>query len=98
MPGRVLMTETLTATIVSNSQSGALGGSCAAMPPVDIDAGLVPPGITEAGGFDAVRACGTLTEALTSDPAPTAESDDAGTCAFSCNSCVLTYAISGDRK
>lgn len=83
------MRETLSAVIVSQSQSEAAGG-CTETPPVDPDAGVLRPGTTEGGGFDAVRACGTLSEEITSDPPSSCDSQ--------CNGCTLQYAITGDRR
>lgn len=82
----VTMRETFSATIVSKSQSDAVEG-CVESPPFDPDAGIVKPDTTAAGGFDAVRACGTLTEKISMEPQCNTECD-----------CTLTYTITGDRK
>lgn len=89
----VTMTETIHATLVSKSQSDAVGG-CVLDPPFDPDAGITRPG-SAASGFDAVRACGSLTEEIAISPAVTQETM---TCLLRCNGCSLGYAIAGDRK
>jgi hypothetical protein len=92
----VTMTETLSATIVSKSQSDAVKG-CVVSPPVDPDAGITRPGTTDTG-FDAVRACGRLTEQVSIDIAtPRTGGVDAG-CSPRCVACSLAYDITGDRK
>ena len=95
--GTLIMTETITATLLSKSQNDATGGDCSIDPTVDADAGITPPGSIEGGGFDAVRACGTLAESTSVTPKPTVETDAEKTCRFECDTCSLSYAISGDR-
>lgn len=90
----VTMTETVDVVIVSQSQSEAAGG-CVDTPPVDPDAGVVRPDTTPGGGFDAVRACGTLSEHVTVMPPVTRQTAD---CLDKCNSCSLGYFITGDRR
>ena len=90
----ITMTETITAVIVSRSQSEAAGG-CVDSPPFDPDAGITRPETTPGGGFDAVRACGTLTEHISVDPPIT---NPSANCLDKCNGCILNYVISGDRK
>lgn len=95
IPAVVTMTETISVTLVSKSQSDAVGG-CVDIPPIDLDAGITPPGTTAEGGFDAVRACGALAERVTINPPVTVEID--GGCIAKCNRCTLGYTILGDRK
>lgn len=90
----VTMEETIDVVIVSQSQSEAAGG-CVETPPVDPDAGIVRPDTTPGGGFDAVRACGTLSEHVSVMPPVTTEATD---CLLLCNSCSLGYFITGDRR
>ncbi len=94
VPAVVTMTEQLAVTLVSSSQSEAIGG-CNEMPPVDPDAGIIPPGPTAEGTFDAVRACGSLGEAVKIMPPVFTFSD---TCVAECNGCTLSYSITGDRR
>jgi hypothetical protein len=97
IPPIITMTETLSVTLVSKSQSDAVGG-CVDLPPVDPDAGITLPGTTAEGGFDAVRACGALSERVTIDPPVTnATADDAG-CRLACNRCRIGYTLFGDRR
>jgi hypothetical protein len=96
-----LVNETMTVELLSQSQDEALGGVCPATgvpAPVDFDAGITPP-MRTSSGFDATRGCGTLVDALSSDPVPGPGLDgtDAG-CWTSCNTCVLTYTLVGERK
>ena len=90
----VTMEEHLSAVIVSQSQSEAAGG-CVESPPFDPDAGITRPDTTTGGGFDAVRACGILTETVTVAPPVTAETMN---CLMACNGCTFGYVISGDRR
>lgn len=83
------MKETISATVVSRSQSEAAGG-CVDNPPLNPDAGIVPPNSTGEGGFDAVRACGTLSEEVTTDVQVP--------CFSQCNFCQLRYTIEGERR
>lgn len=96
--GIVTMTENITTTIVSKSQSDAVMG-CSITPPFDPDAGITRPGTTESG-FDALRACGQLTEHVTLDPPVLPEQLFGldGGCTTACNDCSLAYDISGDRR
>lgn len=91
------LTETLDMTLLSKSQSDVIGGDCnQPVPPIDPDAGITGPGTTPSG-FDSVRACGTLGEKVTAVPR-TDNGGDAGICLPACNTCVLSYTISGDRR
>ena len=87
----VTMTEKIVATIVSQSQSEAAGG-CVDDPPFDPDAGILRPDTTAEGGFDAVRACGKLTEFIQADRTVSCNAP------ATCNGCNLTYAIQGERR
>jgi hypothetical protein len=93
--GTLIMTETISVALLSKSQNDAVGGDCSM--PLLADAGVTPPGTVEGGGFDAVRACGTLTETTTVNPKPTAETEMDMSCKLDCDRCKLTYGISGDR-
>jgi hypothetical protein len=95
------VTEVMTVLLLSQSQDEALGGACPApgmSPPLDPDAGITPP-MPAASGFDATRGCGTLVDAVSSDPVPGPGLDftDAG-CWTSCNQCVLNYTVVGERQ
>jgi hypothetical protein len=95
------VTEALTVVLLSQSQDQALGGRCpdpGTAPPLDPDAGITGP-MSGASRYDAVRACGTLVDAVSSDPVPADGLDytDAG-CWTSCNTCVLNYALQGVRQ
>lgn len=94
-PAVVTMTETLAVTLVSRSQSDAVGG-CTENPPVDPDAGVVLPGSTPEGTFDAVRACGILTEGVRLMPPATSFAP--GSCESQCNACTFEFSIAGDRR
>jgi hypothetical protein len=88
------MFETITLTLLSKSQSDAVGGNCSIHPPFDPDAGIVRPGPSNAS-YDAVRACGTLEEVVHASPVP-ADDSDAG-CKLVCEGCRLSYDVVGDR-
>jgi hypothetical protein len=94
VPAVVTMTETMIVTLVSRSQSDAVMG-CTENPPVDPDAGIVLPGSTPEGTFDAVRACGTLGEHVTIMPPVTTTNAN---CIAQCDSCTYAFSISGDRR
>jgi len=63
--------ETLEVALLSEAQNEALGGRCPCKPfegiPVDEAQNIFPPR-PAAGGFDAVRACGTLEVRVTATP------------------------------
>lgn len=93
------VTETFVVALLSKSQSAKLGEMCPPNPldggvPPEDDAGVTLPGTTwsDAGsptGFDAVRACGELLENI---------GGTAFNCDPVCNSCVLTYRLTGQRQ
>ncbi|MBL8954499.1 MAG: hypothetical protein JNK82_27215 [Myxococcaceae bacterium] len=97
MPAIVTMTETLVVTIVSRSQSDALGGGCSESPPLDADAGIFAPATTPEGTFDAVRACGSLGEQVGIMP-PVFGQSAKDTCRLECNGCTLSYSLTGERR
>lgn len=81
--------ETLRAVLLSNSQDTAVGRRCSGLgdggtPPVDPDAGIVPPGANE-NGYDVERACGTLTD----DFLPGSNT--------ACTPCAAVYSLEGER-
>jgi hypothetical protein len=84
--------ETLEVALVSASQNQALGGRCpeqaldGGIPVPNPDAGILPPGSTELG-FDAIRACGFLTDTLV----PPEQG-----CA--CGACTAVYRVNGVRR
>jgi hypothetical protein len=88
--------ETLAAALLSRSQLQRLSDCPAQVPPggwpVDEAAGIFPPRTTPEG-FDAVRACGTLTDTVSTDEAlcaggvPSAEA-----------TCFIRYAVVGVRR
>ncbi|MBS1148488.1 MAG: hypothetical protein H6Q89_186 [Myxococcaceae bacterium] len=89
-PCEMRVVESLSVALVSKSQSSAVGDRCPANP-LDgglpaADAGVTLPGSTETG-FDAVRACGELTEQIVGS----------GTCDPLC-ACLLQYRLVGERK
>jgi hypothetical protein len=90
-----LMVETLDVALLSGSQADLLGSQC----PLDpLDGGVPPPGTklgdggvvqgpgTQASGFDAVMACGTLSDQWL---------PDAG---CGCPACTWRYSVSGLRR
>jgi hypothetical protein len=93
--GSLTLVETIDAALLSSSQSLALGGACppnpldGGIPPsadAGTDAGIVLPGTTPSG-FDAVLACGTLSDAV-----------DVSTCSDAgpdCFPCSWNYFITG---
>lgn len=93
MPCDMKVTETLVVALLSKSQSAALGDKCpdnpldGGVPSENPDAGITRPGSTDSG-FDAVRACGELHENI----------GGSGFCDPICNSCVLNYRLTGERK
>lgn len=88
------MTETFQVTLVSKSQSDAVGG-CIENPPVNPDAGIIGPDTSNEGGFDAIRACGTLVEDIRVNPPV---STPTSTCLAQCSQCRLSYTLTGERK
>lgn len=82
------MDETLRAVLLSNSQNTAVGRSCGGLVdggfPVDLDAGIIPPGPNE-NGYDVERACGTLTDEFI----PVAST--------ACKPCTAVYTVEGER-
>jgi hypothetical protein len=90
-----LMQETIDVAILSGSQSDFLGGQCPADP---LDGGVPAPGTvlpdggivqgpaSQASGFDAVLACGTLTDQWL---------PDAG---CGCPACAWQYTLAGLRR
>lgn len=94
-PARV--TEVLTVAVLSTSQNAAVGNACPANP---LDGGVPLPtgdgGIrlpdTTPTGFDAVRACGELTDFVEVSDEASAQPD----CA--CQDCVMRYTVKGVRR
>jgi hypothetical protein len=92
---KVNMVETLVVALSSKSQDALLGGGCpdaaldGGLPAPNGDLGVFAPGTTPQG-FDAVRACGELTDVIAPDPAAAP--------ACQCASCTLRYTVRGDRK
>ncbi len=90
--------ETMRLAILSRSQSDALGGACpldaldGGVPGPDAGAGVTPPGMTPLG-FDAERACGALSVAVTAGPKA-----DGGACAAACNGCRVRFTLEGVRR
>jgi hypothetical protein len=85
----VAVDEVFHVVLLSASQDALLGSTC---PPSALDggvpgpdAGVTPPG-SQPSGFDAVRACGDLTDAIL---------PDAG---CFCPPCNLVYTVEGARK
>ncbi len=85
----VAVDEVFQVVLLSASQDALLGSTC---PPSALDggvpgpdAGAMPPS-SQPSGFDAVRACGALTDAV---------SPDAG---CFCPPCSLVYSVEGTRK
>jgi len=84
------LSERFKVALLSRSQSLWLGGLC----PADAldgglpgpDAGVTLPGSTQ-NGFDALRACGVLTDDV--EPPPTC---------VGCQGCTLRYPVTGVRK
>jgi hypothetical protein len=80
--------ETLRAVLLSNSQNAAVGRRCSGMGdggvPVDLDAGILPPGPNE-NGYDVERACGTLTDDFLPGSNP------------ACTPCTAVYSVEGER-
>jgi hypothetical protein len=90
------ITETMVVYFLSQSQDTALGDSCPASManvPLNPDGGIIAPAPTS-DGFDAVRACGTLHDAVNAKLDPQLD----GGCIPACFTCTLDYALSGDRK
>ncbi len=89
-PGKTSLAERLTVSLLSNSQNARVGNRCPENPldggvPLDEDAGVRGPGST-ASGFDAVRACGTLTDTLLKDSS------------CGCGACEVQFVLTGVRR
>jgi hypothetical protein len=88
----VTMSETLKVALLSRSQHLAAGSACppnpldGGVPAPDPDAGVTPPGRTDRGLFDAVRACGELIDEIVPG--------DGCVCA----GCTVRYSVEGRRK
>lgn len=82
------MDETLRAVLLSNSQNTAVGRRCGGLGdggiPLDVDAGILPPGPNE-NGYDVERACGTLTDEFVPGTNP------------ACKPCAAVYTVEGER-
>lgn len=86
--------EQLAVALLSRSQNAAAQEVCPANP---LDGGLptgelVTKPDSSPAGFDAVRACGELSEAVR-----TTGVTDAGGCPAACNQCRLRYTLTGVR-
>lgn len=86
--------ELLAVALLSRSQNAAAQELCPANP---LDGGiptgeLIVKPDSSPSGFDAVRACGELSEAVRTDGVT-----DAGGCPAACNQCRLRYSITGVR-
>ena len=88
----VRVTQTISAALLSKSQSVALKDAC---PPHPLDggvpgadAGVSLPVRKADGGFDSVRVCGELRFVVTAT----------GFCDPICNGCSLLYTVSGPRS
>ncbi len=87
--------ENLRVDLLSLSQSVAAGGRCpdGPVPLVDDDAGIHAPG-PDRFGYDAVRACGSLsTTTLITGDLP-----DGGACDATCGDCTVQYRLTGVRR
>lgn len=85
----VAVDEVFEVVLLSASQDALLGSTC---PPSALDggvpgadAGAMPPS-SQPSGFDAVRACGELTDTISPDAR------------CSCPPCSLVYSVEGKRK
>jgi hypothetical protein len=91
------LVETISVSMLSRSQSDAVGGQCPSdaldggTPGIDPDAGIAGPRQT-AQGFDAVRLCGVLRSEVV------ATGLDGGACSAKCNGCGVRYQLRGDRR
>jgi hypothetical protein len=89
-PCEMRVVETLRVSLLSKSQSAAVGDRCPSNPldggVPDADGGVTLPGSTETG-FDSVRACGELYEEIVGS----------GVCDPLC-ACLLKYRVVGERK
>ena len=91
----VNVVETLVVALSSRSQDAKLEGNCPAdpldggLPEPNGDLGIFAPGTTPQG-FDAIRACGELTDEVVPDPAAVPSCE--------CVGCTLRYRVRGDRK
>ena len=87
--------ETLRVDLLSLSQSLAAGERCpdGPVPAVDEDAGIHAPG-PDRFGYDAVRACGSLTTATLI----TGDLPDGGACDATCGDCTVQYSLTGVRR
>lgn len=88
------LSEVLTVAILSKSQNDAAGDGCPDSPldgGVPQGAGVTPPGPV-ANGFDAVRACGELENAVLATPL------EGEACAPECGQCALRYRVNGARR
>lgn len=92
---KVSLVETMVVALSSKSQDALLAGGCpdapldGGMPEPNGDLGVFAPGTTPQG-FDAIRACGELTDEVVPDPAAVP--------ACECLGCTLRYTVRGDRK
>lgn len=94
-PCTTQVTETIAVALLSKAQSEALGDRC---PPAPLDGGVpstdggpAGPGPTEKG-FDAVRACGEMTDVITATPPTTGEA-----CPAKCSGCTFNYRLTAER-
>ncbi len=89
----VRVKESLSLRLLSQSQADVLGGcpDGGAAPPVDEDAGILPPRATPSG-FDAPIACGELVDELVPTYAPGAQ------CGAGCVPCTVRYRLEGARQ
>lgn len=82
--------ETIQVAVLSRSQEQAAGGTC---PPNPLDGGVAPPDGGVAGprslpgGFDAVRACGVLVDAVIPDGGP-----------CTCSGCSMLFTLEAVPK
>lgn len=103
-PAEFEVDETMTVVLLSESQSRALGDQCPAQilplldggTPVDPDAGITAP-TTRENGFDAIRACGVLTDVIRSSSGCNFV-EDAGSPPGPASFCVVRYRLDGVRK
>jgi hypothetical protein len=95
---RTSLQELFEVALVSQSQDAVLGGACplepldGGVPRPNRDAGIAGPAMTPEG-FDAVRACGRLTEVMHSEALP-----DAGECPAMCDGCLVRFRLDGVRQ
>lgn len=95
-----IATERIRFSLLSRSQSEAVGRACPANPldggvpaPPGPDGGITGPGQT-VEGFDALYACGELEFSVALQDAGAPEPD----CAPGCDDCVVNYTLVGERR